>query len=440
MLRSKQRHLALMLTTLLTLVAVDLSAQDRERVVVIDFRSSAALAGEASAVANALRSALGSQYTIVPSADVAAVHDASSDPHPASDVTYGYGLSRELNAPYIVTGILNRNDDVLSMTAMFIGGREQRIQRGATRQGRTSEALINFVPNIVTEFNSTVARYRQLFASRSARARQVLNQIDALRQQILDSQLQIPAGTLMMGAEDLTRYEYPMHPVSLSPYFMDPYEVTNLYYAVFLTATRPNDETLEQWINLNDRRTGIIRLNIGYVPVDGRDNYPVVNVTWYGAQAYAEWLGGQLPTEAQWEYAARYGAEKRPFQNHRQVDITMDVARANYRFDSAEPWPVGNNGNAQENPWGIYDLTGNVMEWCRDWLQPNYYEESEIQDPEGPVLRDSTDPDRVPLFTHRAIRGGAFNTMELHELRAERRWWATPDTSFFYLGFRTVRE
>lgn len=247
----------------------------------------------------------------------------------------------------------------------------------------------------------------------------------------------IPEGTFLMGStpeEVETAYEdaklrssmlerhtfdaeLPQHQVYLSAYEISRYEITNAQYRAFIEATdRPtprghNGE--ETW--LDETLNG--------------DTQPVVGVTWFEAQAFAEWIGGSLPTEAQWERAARgTSARTYPWGN------TPPKARqhANFARRYNRPVSVGQFPKG-ESPEGIADLAGNVWEWCLDEYSPTAYQ------------RGGSDVSRNPLnlrfrdvLRARVIRGGAWDVGRAF-LRSGLRFKFYPLDSTHTIGFRVVR-
>ena len=219
--------------------------------------------------------------------------------------------------------------------------------------------------------------------------------------------------------------ELPQHQVFLSAYEISRYEITNTQYRVFIEATnRPtprghNGEKTWEDETLNGA------------------TQPVVGVTWFDAQAFAEWIGGSLPTEAQWERAAR-GTEARIYP----WGDTPPKARqhANFARRYNRPIPVGQFPKG-ESPDGIADLAGNVWEWCLDEYSPTFYQ---ISSAVGEVSNLATGP-RNPLnlrfrdvLRSRVIRGGAWDVGSAF-LRSSLRFKFYPLDSTHTIGFRVVR-
>jgi len=175
----------------------------------------------------------------------------------------------------------------------------------------------------------------------------------------------IPAGEFLMGSNDGSSDKKPVHTVYLDAFYIDKYEVTNAQYKKFMDAT--GHKAPNYW---NDSRFN-------------DPKQPVVGVSWYDAKAYADWAGKRLPTEAEWEKAARGGlvGKKYPWGDK----ITHDDA--NYEGTGGKdiwvyPSPVG---SFAPNGYGLYDMAGNVLEWCADWYDGNYYKVSPKENPKGPA-------------------------------------------------------
>ena len=209
----------------------------------------------------------------------------------------------------------------------------------------------------------------------------------------------IPAGSFIMGDfsnEGFSPDELPAHHVALSAYYLSTYEITNAQYCLFLNAVGNKFENGSFWIDLSKQGCLIETGKNGYQPIQGFNQHPVVCVSWYGARAYAEWMGGRLPTEAEWEYAARSGGLPRQYShgdrlNHNNANFVGIGAMDNFERSS----PVG---AFKATDLGLYDMVGNVWEWCSDWYRDDYYSQSAAHDPEGPILGEQ-----------KVMRGGSWS-------------------------------
>lgn len=211
----------------------------------------------------------------------------------------------------------------------------------------------------------------------------------------LNEMRRIPAGRFQMGSDaaDADDDEKPVHTVSMAEFHMQQHEVTNQEYERF-------DPTHE-------------------FP-DGRGRHPVANVSWFEANAYAAWLGASLPTEAQWEFAARGSAGRRYPWGEAIPDATRAVLRRTE--------PVGDSRQAGRTPEGLDDMAGNVWEWCRDWY---------ARYPEGGEARTQPLGPTASPVDLRVLRGGSFFNLEAN-LRAANRDRFTPDDRNDLFGFRLV--
>jgi len=196
---------------------------------------------------------------------------------------------------------------------------------------------------------------------------------------ILNDMILIPAGEFMMGSDDGYNDEKPAHKVYLGAYYIDRYPVTNAEYKRFVDATghrQPN------WKG-------------GTYPA-GKADHPVVRVSWEDATAYAQWAGKRLPTEAEWEKAAR-GVDGRrwPWGNE------WGAGRCNSQETGiGDTTPVGKYSPAGDSPYGSADMAGNVWEWVGDWYDDTYYASSPARNPMGPSH---------PVIPNRVVRGGAWD-------------------------------
>ncbi len=217
-------------------------------------------------------------------------------------------------------------------------------------------------------------------------------------------------------AESCQADEQPLHTVYLGGYFIDTYEVSNARYRACVLAggcTPPADAG-------SHTRPGYYG-NPAYL------NYPVVNVTWAQAQAYCAWAGKDLPTEAQWEKAARGAGDRRAYP---WGDAAPSCARLNYKSDAG--YCVGDTDRpgsrrAGASPYGVQDMAGNVWEWVADWYGAGYYSASPIHNPAGPY--DGT---------LRVLRGGSWYE-DGSWARLARRTYDGPGATYDRLGFRCAR-
>jgi formylglycine-generating enzyme required for sulfatase activity len=203
----------------------------------------------------------------------------------------------------------------------------------------------------------------------------------------------IPAGEFWMGAEDGLQDARPLHRVHLSSYWFDKYEVTNALYRQCVEGggcTPPKDRQA-----FDDLQ---------------RVQHPVTNVTWNQARSFCEWQGKRLPTEAEWEKAARGTDGRRyPWGNDGE-NVKSRVRNGNLRVGSNGTEPVGRQ-TATVSPYGVFDLIGSVSQWVKDWYAEDFYQASSARDPQGP-LRGS----------FRVLRGGEWNEKP-PDLRASYRGW-----------------
>ena len=242
----------------------------------------------------------------------------------------------------------------------------------------------------------------------------------------------IPAGEFEMGSEDTDAAtdQQPIHTVYVDAFYMDEYEVTNLDYKRFvldnpmwgkdrISGRFHNGDYLKDWINNN-------------YP-GGKANHPVTYVSWYAAMAYAKWAGKRLPTEAEWEKAARGGlsGKKYPWGN------SINSGKANY------DWNVGSTtevGDYSPNAYGLYDMVGNVAEWCLDEYDANFYFSSPRRNPLGGVNAlsnaDLIIKDYANVKSYRVLRSGSWAGTP----RVADRFVYTPSGASGGVGFRCVRS
>ncbi|HET6574809.1 MAG TPA: formylglycine-generating enzyme family protein [Fimbriiglobus sp.] len=300
----------------------------------------------------------------------------------------------------------------------------------------------------------------------------------------------VPPGEFTMGSDAGPATERPAHRVRLDGFWIDEHEVTNVLFRAFVEATgyvttaekkpeweelrktlppgtpRPPDDQLVPGSMVFTPPPGPVPLDNAaawwrYVPganwrhpegpgstIDGRDDHPVIHVSWDDAAAYARWAGKRLPTEAEWEYAARGGlARKRftwgddpPADDSKLANIWQgDFPYRNLMLDGWERTaPVK---AYPPNGYGLYDMAGNVWEWCSDWYRADEYARragrGPIANPAGPT--ESWDPNE-PWAPKRVTRGGSFlcHVSYCESYRPAARRGTAPDTGMSHLGFRCV--
>ena len=251
----------------------------------------------------------------------------------------------------------------------------------------------------------------------------------------------IPGGTFEMGDEVGNLWEgcLPLHTVTVSGFEMGIYEVTNAQYAAYLnSALASGDVEMKDGdvFGKTGEWLGERYLDIGYVydahnecwihytggrftVTNGKEYWPVVAVSWYGAKSFALYYGLDLPTEAEWEYAARGGQQYK----YGTDDGTIDGSKVNYDVNVGRPTA---GGTYPANPFGLYDMSGNVWEWCQDWYG-SYSSESE------------TNPSGAQTGSVRIIRQGAWDNSDW-KCRSAYRGRFKPEDGDYGLGFRVVKR
>jgi formylglycine-generating enzyme required for sulfatase activity len=248
----------------------------------------------------------------------------------------------------------------------------------------------------------------------------------------------VPAGEFSMGSESVSNAEKPVHTVYLNSYWIDQTEVTNEMFAKFV-----NDSGYET----DAEKTGSsdVCQNGSWEQVTGADwnhptgpsssnsgktNFPVIHVSWNDAKNYCAWAGRRLPTEAEWEKAASWDADKQEKRVYPWGD-SIDCSLANYWGEDG--WCVGDATKVGSYPWGAsfygaLDMAGNVWEWVADWYSKTFYASSPSSNPLGPDSGQS-----------RVMRGGAWYYSG-YSVRSADRLWSGPTSTFTGLGFRCSRS
>jgi formylglycine-generating enzyme required for sulfatase activity len=223
----------------------------------------------------------------------------------------------------------------------------------------------------------------------------------------------IPGGHFSMGSPPAEgdSDEIPQRVVYISPFYIDLYEITHDQFSRFVKGTKfpkPVIPYFEDDLSLINR-----------------PELPVVGVSWEHANEYCKWIGKRLPTEAEWEKAARGDrALKWPWGNHFSEDFVNSESEVDgYRYSA----PPGKFEKGR-SPFGVYDMAGNVAEWVADWYDPDYYQEGIFRHPKGP-----------DQGKHRGYRGGSWNDSSAN-LRTPKRFAAAPHQSGVTIGFRCVMD
>lgn len=225
-----------------------------------------------------------------------------------------------------------------------------------------------------------------------------------------------------MGHDDMAGVERPAHTVWLDAFYIDKYEVTNEWYAAFLIDRGNQFEGLANWVEANDPDLHVHEID-GVWQVDpGFENYPMNEMTWYGARAFCAWRGAYLPSEAQWEKAAR-GTDQRTYPWGEEISCEM----ANYAGCVYQAVPVDSYPQST-SPYGAYNMAGNMMEWVNDRYDIDYYANSPPENPPGPDRGD-----------FRIIRGGSWIN-HTGNLRTTHRYPKLPVLTYTSLGFRCARD
>lgn len=304
----------------------------------------------------------------------------------------------------------------------------------------------------------------------------------------------VDGGSFMMGGDNKQAApdEFPKHKVTVDGFWIDKTEVTNAQFAAFVKATKyittaekkPDWQQLKKQLPPNTPKPDeslLVPASLVFSPTDhpvsladysqwwiwqkganwkhpqgpksnltGKENYPVVQISYGDALAYCKWAGKRLPTEAEWEFAARGGLQNKiypwgnepvnsgkPKANSWQGNFPYKNTIADHFYNTAPVKSFTPNG------YQLYDMAGNVWEWCADYYDSNYYasisKNNSVKNPLGP--KKPYDPDE-PLAFKRVVRGGSFlcNDNYCSGYRVARRMKTSEDSGMEHLGFRCVQD
>ena len=247
---------------------------------------------------------------------------------------------------------------------------------------------------------------------------------------IPDGMVLIPAGEFEMGSHTGKNNERPVHTVYVDAFYMDVYEVTNAQYKAFVDA---NPEWQKKNIAEGFHDGTYLRLWNGNAYPDGKADHPVIYVSWYAAMAYAQWAGKRLPTEAEWEKAARGGLIGKAYP----WGDTIDATRANHARHFGTPIAVG---QYPPNGYGLYDMAGNISEWCLDEYDADFYAQSARENPFSNGMREEVINNfKVINKKNRVLRGGCWSDNGLF-LQVSYRDWGPQNYTSVFRGFRCVKD
>ena len=247
----------------------------------------------------------------------------------------------------------------------------------------------------------------------------------------------VPAGEFEMGSTEAGSHAQPVHTVSLRAFWIDRTEVTNARVARFLNEGGNQTEGGVTWLDLEDEDCLIERVGGEYRPKGGYADHPVIEVSWYGAASYCDWAGARLPTEAEWEYAARgpagaaypwgpdFDCSRGNFDDETQVDSYVVPGGAG--CDGYDRTAPAGRFSAGASWCGAQDLAGNVWEWVADRFDKEYYSRSPSESPAGPSRGD-----------YRGVRGGSWRFYP-GLVRSAVRVGLASGVTFDNIGFRCAR-
>ena len=238
----------------------------------------------------------------------------------------------------------------------------------------------------------------------------------------------ISSGSFLMGSNKGGKDEKPIHKVTISDFYIGKYEVTNLEYANFLNeygSDVVNEGKYKGKPMIFESDWGLKKIDEKWIPQKNHEKYPVICVTWYGAFEYCRFYGGRLPSEAEWEYAAKAGNKME--KNKNIFAGSNDINEVAW-FDENTNYKPHKVGLKKANKANLYDMSGSVREWCRDWYDKNFYKTSSQN---NPVNNNKTNI--------RVLRGGSWD-LRAFSCRSANRDWDYPGDWNSSIGFRFSQD
>jgi formylglycine-generating enzyme required for sulfatase activity len=296
----------------------------------------------------------------------------------------------------------------VELEEMQFSGNKAEIPKPVLRQGEILRPEYEADPGAIFQRDLLVSHY-------------VPKKVEIIEvEPILTDMVVIPEGIYLRGGNAGARDEMPRHPVTLPSFAMDIHPVSNEQFVRFLEAMGgEKDSNNNDIIRLRDSR---VKRSGGKLVIEsGYNRHPVVGVTWYGAVAYAKWFGKRLPTEAEWEVAATCGNENCIYTTGHEIE------RIQANFFSSDTTSVM---SYPANHFGLFDIAGNVYEWCQDWYAYNYYDASSVEpeNPKGPQQG-----------VYRVLRGGCWKSLK-EDLRCSHRHRNNPGAVNGTYGFRCAAD